>query len=83
MEDRGSEKTKDPSPCPTSHGSLRGQFLSTGWYISPRDDGDGEAHSLIPKMSIRTIMIKAAPGSRGETDSGARLPAPTALHISH
>ena len=85
MEDRGSETTRDPSlmlhiadASGSSFQALAGAF--TPWDDDD-DDDDDEVHSLIPKISMMTIMIKAASESRGENrfwsqTAWAQIPAP-------
>ncbi|XP_022439097.1 uncharacterized protein LOC111179602 [Delphinapterus leucas] len=63
--DRGSETTRDPSLMLHIADASGSSFQALARAFTPWDDDD-EVLGLIPKVSIMTIVIKAASESRGE-----------------
>lgn len=76
----GRQKFKEdqrlPHPLPNRAQKPQGPVSKhTGWSIYPDDDDDddrNEAHSLVPKMSIMSILIKAASERGGQNRLGSQ-----------
>ena len=92
MEIEDQRRPGTPAPCLTyarhsTETSGSGFQALAGTFTPCNDNNDddnyNEAHSLIPKMRIMTLMTKQNQGVRERTNFGARLPGPTfQLHLS-